>query len=85
MSHYTMRYKYGKHMLDILERFYFYFSCCEASVGRKQQHNQDGYIEGAQILEFILFYQKASDLTRVHCASVYHSALRYEQHDYRAQ
>ena len=33
-----------------------------------------------RILEFITFYQNALHLTRVHCATFYQSALRYELH-----
>jgi len=37
--------------------------------------------KGAQILEFITFYQNALHLTGVHCATFYQSALRHAQHD----
>ena len=36
--------------------------------------------KGAQILEFITFYQNALHSTRVHYATFYQSALRHEQH-----
>ena len=35
--------------------------------------------KGVGIPEFITFYQNALQLTRVHCASFYQSALRREQ------
>ena len=33
------------------------------------------------MLEFITCYKNAFYLTRVHCATVYQSVLRHEQHD----
>ena len=46
-------------------------SCCGATVGSEQQHNQDlrEIYKGRRILEFITFYHNALHLTRVHCAT----------------
>ena len=49
----------------------------------EQQHNQGSrrtYLEGRTNSQFTTFYQNALHLTRVHCATFYHSALRHEQH-----
>ena len=45
-------------------------SCCGATEGSEQQHNQDlkEIYKGIRILEFITFYHNALHLTRVHCA-----------------
>ena len=72
--------------------------CCGASVGSKQQYNQDLKRIYKREYEFssssllpkcialftrmhCTFYQNASHLTRVHCATFYQSALRHEQHE----
>ena len=46
-------------------------SCCGATVGSEQQHNQDlrEIYKGRRILEFITFYHNALYLTRAHCAT----------------
>ena len=58
--------------------------CCGVSEASEQQHNQDLRRiskKGVLILEFITFYQNALHLTRLHCATFYHSALRHELHE----
>ena len=56
-------------------------SCCGATIGSEQQHNQDfrKIYKGRRILEFITFYHNALHLTRVHCATFYQKALRQGQ------
>ena len=46
-------------------------SCCGATVGNEQQHNQDlkEICKVRRILEFITFYHNALHLLRVHCAT----------------
>ena len=59
------------------------FYCCRASVAIEQQHNQNLrriYKREYEFSNSSFVHENALQLTRVHCASFYQSALCREQH-----